>query len=180
MIRRQRGREDLAVLPDPAERDPAIGYCEEMFPGGLPWGGGLCRFGVASGTIFGLAICAVLGCHRAALRISGSGGSSFGLTRLGNAPRTLFGSFSGVSAPLSAPCCRSVPFSTAMGAEGALRNPAFSGVSWSERRDLNSGPPVPQTGALTGLRYAPPGQVAGGVWNCVYCRPIAVGAGVGP
>src|SRR5712664_2118403 len=23
---------------------------------------------------------------------------------------------------------------------------------WSERRDLNSGPPVPQTGALTGLR----------------------------
>jgi hypothetical protein len=27
--------------------------------------------------------------------------------------------------------------------------------SWSERRDLNSGPPVPQTGALTGLRYAP-------------------------
>jgi hypothetical protein len=26
---------------------------------------------------------------------------------------------------------------------------------WSERRDLNSGPPVPQTGALTGLRYAP-------------------------
>jgi hypothetical protein len=28
-------------------------------------------------------------------------------------------------------------------------------VFWSERRDLNSGPPVPQTGALTGLRYAP-------------------------
>src|SRR5215475_2689191 len=28
-------------------------------------------------------------------------------------------------------------------------------LSWSERRDLNSGPPVPQTGALTGLRYAP-------------------------
>src|ERR1700722_2009223 len=27
---------------------------------------------------------------------------------------------------------------------------------WSERRDLNSAPPVPQTGALTGLRYAPP------------------------
>jgi hypothetical protein len=27
---------------------------------------------------------------------------------------------------------------------------------WSERRDLNPGPPVPQTGALTGLRYAPP------------------------
>ena len=26
---------------------------------------------------------------------------------------------------------------------------------WSERRDLNSRPPVPQTGALTGLRYAP-------------------------
>ena len=30
-----------------------------------------------------------------------------------------------------------------------------AGVFWSERRDLNSGPPVPQTGALTGLRYAP-------------------------
>src|SRR5215471_2085060 len=29
------------------------------------------------------------------------------------------------------------------------------GLCWSERRDLNSGPPVPQTGALTGLRYAP-------------------------
>src|SRR6476620_11559498 len=27
---------------------------------------------------------------------------------------------------------------------------------WSERRDSNSRPPVPQTGALTGLRYAPP------------------------
>jgi hypothetical protein len=26
---------------------------------------------------------------------------------------------------------------------------------WSERRDLNPRPPVPQTGALTGLRYAP-------------------------
>ena len=26
---------------------------------------------------------------------------------------------------------------------------------WSERRDSNSRPPVPQTGALTGLRYAP-------------------------
>jgi hypothetical protein len=32
---------------------------------------------------------------------------------------------------------------------------SFSGVFWSERRDLNSRPPVPQTGALTGLRYAP-------------------------
>ncbi len=31
----------------------------------------------------------------------------------------------------------------------------FMGFNWSERRDLNSGPPVPQTGALTGLRYAP-------------------------
>jgi len=29
-------------------------------------------------------------------------------------------------------------------------------LNWSERRDLNPGPPVPQTGALTGLRYAPP------------------------
>jgi hypothetical protein len=30
---------------------------------------------------------------------------------------------------------------------------------WSERRDLNPGPPVPQTGALTGLRYAPDQQL---------------------
>ena len=30
-------------------------------------------------------------------------------------------------------------------------------ILWSERRDLNPGPPVPQTGALTGLRYAPSG-----------------------
>jgi hypothetical protein len=32
----------------------------------------------------------------------------------------------------------------------------FLELYWSERRDLNSRPPVPQTGALTGLRYAPP------------------------
>jgi hypothetical protein len=31
----------------------------------------------------------------------------------------------------------------------------FHRLYWSERRDLNPGPPVPQTGALTGLRYAP-------------------------
>lgn len=31
-------------------------------------------------------------------------------------------------------------------------------LEWSERRDLNSRPPVPQTGALTGLRYAPSGR----------------------
>ncbi len=31
----------------------------------------------------------------------------------------------------------------------------LTGVFWSERRDLNPRPPVPQTGALTGLRYAP-------------------------
>jgi hypothetical protein len=31
----------------------------------------------------------------------------------------------------------------------------WSGFFWSERRDSNSRPPVPQTGALTGLRYAP-------------------------
>ena len=34
--------------------------------------------------------------------------------------------------------------------------PILRVLGWSERRDLNSGPPVPQTGALTGLRYAPP------------------------
>ena len=31
----------------------------------------------------------------------------------------------------------------------------FEGFKWSEREDLNLRPPVPQTGALTGLRYAP-------------------------
>ena len=31
------------------------------------------------------------------------------------------------------------------------------GVFWSGRRDLNPRPPVPQTGALTGLRHAPTG-----------------------
>src|SRR5262245_17321937 len=34
--------------------------------------------------------------------------------------------------------------------------PFYRCFLWSERRDLNSRPPVPQTGALTGLRYAPP------------------------
>src|SRR5687767_2379143 len=33
---------------------------------------------------------------------------------------------------------------------------SLSAKCWSERRDSNPGPPVPQTGALTGLRYAPP------------------------
>ena len=37
---------------------------------------------------------------------------------------------------------------------------------WSERRDLNSGPPVPQTGALTGLRYAP--KLLDGVFSLIY------------
>src|SRR5256885_3683051 len=32
---------------------------------------------------------------------------------------------------------------------------ARGGLKWSERRDLNSRPPVPQTGALTRLRHAP-------------------------
>ena len=34
---------------------------------------------------------------------------------------------------------------------------------WSERRDLNSRPPVPQTGALTGLRHAPSQDL----WFCL-------------
>ena len=41
---------------------------------------------------------------------------------------------------------------------GSLKIEITSAGCWSERRDLNSGPPVPQTGALTGLRYAPPAQ----------------------
>jgi hypothetical protein len=39
--------------------------------------------------------------------------------------------------------------------DGGKKNMTLQLVNWSERRDLNSGPPVPQTGALTGLRYAP-------------------------
>ena len=46
-------------------------------------------------------------------------------------------------------------------------------IFWSERRDLNSGPPVPQTGALTGLRYAPTGPLmyAGGGAGARSSRP---------
>ena len=44
---------------------------------------------------------------------------------------------------------------------------------WSERRDLNSGPPVPQTGALTGLRYAPNGRTIGvGCRRCNRCGAV--------
>src|SRR5215813_15360079 len=39
--------------------------------------------------------------------------------------------------------------------DGEFHRSRFRKQAWSERRDLNSGPPVPQTGALTGLRYAP-------------------------
>lgn len=43
---------------------------------------------------------------------------------------------------------------------GAVRNSTVESgwrenPEWSERGDLNSRPPVPQTGALTRLRYAP-------------------------
>ena len=65
-----------------------------------------------------------------------------------------------------------VPFSTSrLGSllykpSAAIRNKAHLGAirvqfsfccpeNWSERGDLNSRPPVPQTGALTELRYAP-------------------------
>ena len=41
------------------------------------------------------------------------------------------------------------------GGSRASRQTGRPACNWSERRDLNSGPPVPQTGALTGLRYAP-------------------------
>ena len=39
--------------------------------------------------------------------------------------------------------------------QGRHENLEFQRVYWSERRDLNSRPPVPQTGALTRLRHAP-------------------------
>jgi hypothetical protein len=73
-----------------------------------------------------------------------------------NASRTLFGTFSGLSVLFAAPCSRSVPLSAAASISADCENPLLSVGIWSERRDLNSGPPVPQTGALTGLRYAPP------------------------
>ena len=51
-----------------------------------------------------------------------------------------------------------IPFPTAFcGKKPKPKNSRNSRFNWSERRDLNSGPPVPQTGALTGLRYAPIG-----------------------
>jgi integrase len=57
-----------------------------------------------------------------------------------------------------------VPFCSVFGDGGAragsANTPDFTGLFWSERRDLNPGPPVPQTGALTGLRYAPTGKVS--------------------
>src|SRR5690242_10065304 len=40
---------------------------------------------------------------------------------------------------------------------GTLAKLLLGCLVWSERGDLNSRPPVPQTGALTGLRYAPSG-----------------------
>ena len=40
-----------------------------------------------------------------------------------------------------------------VGARRPAREPVQT--EWSERGDLNSRPPVPQTGALTELRYAP-------------------------
>ncbi len=63
-----------------------------------------------------------------------------------------FGTLSAVGGVL----CRSVPLERFQIASGYARYADFSGAIWSERRDSNSGPPVPQTGALTGLRYAPP------------------------
>ncbi len=49
--------------------------------------------------------------------------------------------------------------SAMMSAPRKCKSMTNSDRKWSERRDLNSGPPVPQTGALTGLRYAPRLQV---------------------
>ena len=54
---------------------------------------------------------------------------------------------------LPLPICFPMAISGKHWLDNRRRNARFC---WSERRDLNSGPPVPQTGALTGLRYAPP------------------------
>ena len=55
---------------------------------------------------------------------------------------------------------RAKPFANETGALDRSRRtirPYFIGLFWSGRRDLNPRPPVPQTGALTGLRHAPTG-----------------------
>ena len=75
--------------------------------------------------------------------------------RRANGARTLFGTISGLSGPLYALCGLSVPFARSGRLREMVELLRFSGVFWSERRDLNSRPPVPQTGALTRLRHAP-------------------------
>src|SRR3954452_3840158 len=52
---------------------------------------------------------------------------------------------------------------------------AAASLKWSERRDLNSRPPVPQTGALTRLRHAPI-PVKGAFYPSNFClSPCAKG-----
>src|SRR5580700_79339 len=51
-------------------------------------------------------------------------------------------------------CSRSAPFRACLS-----RLTDILCQQWSERRDLNSGPLVPQTSALTRLRHAPPRRV---------------------
>jgi hypothetical protein len=68
-----------------------------------------------------------------------------------------FGDFSGLSAPFLDFRRRFVPSHPVEPCNLASRKAPFSRAIWSERRDSNSRPPVPQTGALTGLRYAPNG-----------------------
>src|SRR5262245_51773290 len=75
-------------------------------------------------------------------------------------PRTsheqIRGEIRGLSAPLGDFCFPFVPILVIAPETATCKKSLFMGLFWSERRDLNSGPPVPQTGALTGLRYAPP------------------------
>ena len=55
----------------------------------------------------------------------------------------------------------------------------WSVKNWSEREDLNLRPPVPQTGALTRLRYAPYQNSPSGPGSTFQSEATPVGLGVG-
>ena len=72
-----------------------------------------------------------------------------------NLQRTSFGIISGLFAPVRD--LGAVSFSCRVQCLSPRHTTTIAnhGENWSERGDLNSRPPVPQTGALTELRYAP-------------------------
>jgi hypothetical protein len=66
-----------------------------------------------------------------------------------------FVAFLAAASPIHAQSAAKNGNRTVTGSTPAVQGQQDKRVRWSERGDLNSGPPVPQTGALTGLRYAP-------------------------